>query len=68
METPHFNTRYILQDESHFLKSSKTVRYKAAQRIAVGARHVILLSGTPVLSRPIELHSQINLIKPNFMG
>ncbi|XP_033228267.1 SWI/SNF-related matrix-associated actin-dependent regulator of chromatin subfamily A-like protein 1 isoform X2 [Belonocnema kinseyi] len=65
-EKHHFGI--VIFDESHFLKSSKTVRYKAAQRIAAGARHVILLSGTPVLSRPIELHSQINLIKPNFMG
>ena len=64
----NLNNCFFKQDESHFLKSAKTARYKAAQRIADRTRHVILLSGTPVLSRPIELYSQINLIKKNFMG
>ncbi|XP_016766815.2 SWI/SNF-related matrix-associated actin-dependent regulator of chromatin subfamily A-like protein 1 isoform X2 [Apis mellifera] len=59
---------FVILDESHVLKSSKTARFKAAQCIVSQARHVVLLSGTPVLSRPIELYSQINLIMPNFMG
>ncbi|XP_031368111.1 SWI/SNF-related matrix-associated actin-dependent regulator of chromatin subfamily A-like protein 1 isoform X2 [Apis dorsata] len=59
---------FVILDESHVLKSSKTARFKAAQCIVLQARHVVLLSGTPVLSRPIELYSQINLIMPNFMG
>ncbi|XP_016906021.1 SWI/SNF-related matrix-associated actin-dependent regulator of chromatin subfamily A-like protein 1 [Apis cerana] len=59
---------FVILDESHVLKSSKTARFKAAQCIVLQARHVVLLSGTPALSRPIELYSQINLIMPNFMG
>lgn len=55
------------QDESHMLKSNKTGRFQAAQRICVHARHVVLLTGTPALSRPIELHSQISLILPRFI-
>ncbi|KZC09702.1 PREDICTED: SWI/SNF-related matrix-associated actin-dependent regulator of chromatin subfamily A-like protein 1 [Dufourea novaeangliae] len=57
----------VILDESHALKSGKTARHKAAERIVFQAGHVILLSGTPALSRPIELYSQINLIMPNFM-
>lgn len=56
------------QDESHMLKSNKTVRFQAAQRICIHARHVVLLTGTPALSRPIELYSQISLILPRFIG
>ena len=59
---------FVILDESHNVKSDKTARYKAARRIVSQACHVILLSGTPVLSRPKELYSQINLIMPNFMG
>ena len=59
---------FVILDESHNVKSDRTARYKAARRIVLQACHVILLSGTPVLSRPKELYSQINLIMPNFMG
>ncbi|XP_017752379.1 PREDICTED: SWI/SNF-related matrix-associated actin-dependent regulator of chromatin subfamily A-like protein 1 [Eufriesea mexicana] len=59
---------FIILDESHALKSIKTARFKAVQCVVAQARHVVLLTGTPVLSRPIELYSQINLIMPNFMG
>ncbi|XP_076287420.1 SWI/SNF-related matrix-associated actin-dependent regulator of chromatin subfamily A-like protein 1 [Lasioglossum baleicum] len=59
---------FVILDESHALKSIKTARYKAAQCVASHAGHIVLLSGTPALSRPIELYSQINLIMRNFMG
>ncbi|XP_076232047.1 SWI/SNF-related matrix-associated actin-dependent regulator of chromatin subfamily A-like protein 1 [Calliopsis andreniformis] len=59
---------FVIVDESHALKSVKTARFKAVQRVVSRALHVILLTGTPVLSRPLELYSQINLIMPNFMG
>ncbi|XP_014478988.1 PREDICTED: SWI/SNF-related matrix-associated actin-dependent regulator of chromatin subfamily A-like protein 1 [Dinoponera quadriceps] len=58
---------FIILDESHVLKNSKTARFQAAQRICAQARHVVLLTGTPALSRPIELYSQISLIMPRFM-
>ncbi|KAJ8680973.1 hypothetical protein QAD02_016760 [Eretmocerus hayati] len=58
----------VICDESHYLKSAKTQRTKAVQRLASNAQRIILLSGTPALSRPIELHSQIKLIMPSFMG
>ncbi|XP_071966127.1 SWI/SNF-related matrix-associated actin-dependent regulator of chromatin subfamily A-like protein 1 isoform X2 [Antedon mediterranea] len=52
------------QDESHFLKNFKTARTKAAIPILKNANRVILLSGTPALSRPCELYVQINAIDP----
>ncbi|UYV83107.1 SMARCAL1, partial [Cordylochernes scorpioides] len=56
--------RVIIFDESHFLKNHKSARTKAAQALAQLAKRVILLSGTPALSRPMELYTQIALVSP----
>lgn len=58
---------FLIIDESHSLKSFKTERTKSVKKIAAQARHVLLLSGTPALSRPIELYSQLSLVCRNFM-
>ena len=54
----------VILDEAHFIKDYKTARYKSSEKIAKKAKRLILLSGTPALSRPIELYSQISLIAP----
>ena len=54
----------VILDEAHFIKDYKTARYKSSEKIARKAKRLILLSGTPALSRPIELYSQISLIAP----
>lgn len=56
----------VIFDESHLLKNVKSARTEAATRISAQARSVILLSGTPAPSRPMELYSQMCLIVPNF--
>ena len=56
----------ICQDESHMLKNFKSARYKAASPLIKRAKRVILLSGTPALSRPCELYTQIKSVEPNF--
>ncbi|XP_034945253.1 SWI/SNF-related matrix-associated actin-dependent regulator of chromatin subfamily A-like protein 1 isoform X2 [Chelonus insularis] len=57
----------IILDESHVLKNPKAARTKAVQQLAFDALHILLLSGTPALSRPIELYTQISLITHSFM-
>lgn len=44
------------------LKDMKAKRTKAAISLAKKATRVIMLSGTPALSRPAELFSQIRII------
>uniref|UniRef100_A0A8D8PLE3 SWI/SNF-related matrix-associated actin-dependent regulator of chromatin subfamily A-like protein 1 n=1 Tax=Cacopsylla melanoneura TaxID=428564 RepID=A0A8D8PLE3_9HEMI len=56
----------VIADESHFLKSTKANRTRVGVDLIKSARRCILLSGTPALSRPIELYSQINAIDPKF--
>ena len=54
----------VIMDESHMLKNFKSARYKAASPLMKRARRVILLSGTPALSRPSELYTQIQSVEP----
>ncbi|XP_046902966.1 SWI/SNF-related matrix-associated actin-dependent regulator of chromatin subfamily A-like protein 1 isoform X2 [Hypomesus transpacificus] len=54
----------LIMDESHFLKNMKTARCKAALPLLKAARRVILLSGTPAMSRPSELYTQILAVRP----
>uniref|UniRef100_A0A667YDG0 SWI/SNF-related matrix-associated actin-dependent regulator of chromatin subfamily A-like protein 1 n=1 Tax=Myripristis murdjan TaxID=586833 RepID=A0A667YDG0_9TELE len=54
----------LIMDESHFLKNIKTARCKAALPLLKAARRVILLSGTPAMSRPSELYTQILAVRP----
>ena len=52
----------VICDESHYLKNAKAARYKSAASLVTLARRCVLLSGTPALSRPNELFSQLRLI------
>ncbi|XP_022168575.1 SWI/SNF-related matrix-associated actin-dependent regulator of chromatin subfamily A-like protein 1 [Myzus persicae] len=60
-----FKFGIVVFDESHSLKSEKSARTKAALSFAMQSKQCILLSGTPALSRPIELYSQIKAITQN---
>ena len=57
------NFEYLYSNPS-LIKGAKTARTKAANTILKGSSRLLLLSGTPALSRPIELYSQIYLIDP----
>ncbi|XP_067373187.1 SWI/SNF-related matrix-associated actin-dependent regulator of chromatin subfamily A-like protein 1 isoform X2 [Channa argus] len=63
-QKPGHNFRVVIMDESHFLKNMKTARFKAALPLLKAANRVILLSGTPAMSRPSELYAQILAVRP----
>nr|XP_027199849.1 SWI/SNF-related matrix-associated actin-dependent regulator of chromatin subfamily A-like protein 1 [Dermatophagoides pteronyssinus] len=63
IETNRFY-RMIIMDESHYIKSDDSQRTNVATQIAQSCNRIILLTGTPALSRPIELFPQVNLIAP----
>eukprot|EP00796_Vickermania_ingenoplastis_P007386 gene7386-5200_t len=56
--------RIAIFDESHYIKAADSKRTKTALEIAKKAERVILLSGTPTLSRPMELYTQLSAIAP----
>ncbi|TRY66199.1 hypothetical protein DNTS_028309 [Danionella cerebrum] len=62
-QTPSSPFGVIIMDESHFLKNMKTARCRAALPLLKAAKRVILLSGTPAMSRPAELHTQIQALQ-----
>ncbi|XP_075385129.1 SWI/SNF-related matrix-associated actin-dependent regulator of chromatin subfamily A-like protein 1 [Tenrec ecaudatus] len=58
--------KVVIIDESHFLKNIKTSRCRAAMPILKVTKRAILLSGTPAMSRPSELYTQIVGVRPTF--
>ena len=61
----------VIADEAHFCKNAKAQRSKALMQLLEGAGRRVLLTGTPIVNRPMDLY---NLIKatdphlfPNFM-
>nr|XP_056717496.1 SWI/SNF-related matrix-associated actin-dependent regulator of chromatin subfamily A-like protein 1 [Euleptes europaea] len=56
----------VIVDESHFLKNVKTARCQATLPLLKAAKRVILLSGTPAMSRPAELYTQMAAVRPSF--
>ncbi|KAE8077150.1 hypothetical protein FH972_015741 [Carpinus fangiana] len=57
--------KVVIADESHFLKNAQAKRTTAALPVIKKAQYVILLSGTPALSRPIELFKQLEALYPD---
>ena len=56
--------RIVIADECHALRNIETKRSKTLVPIISKAERTLLLSGTPALSRPIELFPQIQIINP----
>jgi SWI/SNF-related matrix-associated actin-dependent regulator 1 of chromatin subfamily A len=58
----HFDC--IVGDEATYIKTIKAIRTKAFRALSRNINSVIMLSGTPLLSRPSELFSMLNIIDP----
>lgn len=59
---PPMKKKAIVFDESHYLKSHDSKRTLLAQKLAEGTEYRFLLSGTPLVNRPIELVSQLSIL------
>ncbi|KAM1742064.1 hypothetical protein ACFX12_012104 [Malus domestica] len=57
--------KVVIADESHFLKNAQAKRTSASLPVIKRAQYAILLSGTPALSRPIELFKQLEALYPD---
>lgn len=53
----------IILDEAHYIKNQKSKRSKQAVALCKKAKNVFLLTGTPILNRPIELFNLLRAIE-----
>ncbi|KAK9812924.1 hypothetical protein WJX72_005876 [[Myrmecia] bisecta] len=56
--------KVVVLDESHYIKDQKAQRTKDTIPLVQKARRAVLLTGTPALSRPIELYTQLTALVP----
>eukprot|EP01039_Chlorochromonas_danica_P004917 gene4917-5397_t len=54
----------VIIDESHYIKSRRAQRTRLLLPLLHRAKHAVLLSGTPALSRPRELFTQLHALSP----
>lgn len=54
----------MIGDEVQMIKTTSAIRTKAFRMISKNISSIVLLSGTPLLSRPSELFSLLNIIDP----
>ena len=55
----------IVCDEAHYLKSREAKRTKTLIPIIQKSKRVLLLTGTPILAKPVELYSLLNILRPD---
>ncbi|XP_050223840.1 uncharacterized protein LOC126673653 isoform X2 [Mercurialis annua] len=62
----------LIVDESHHVRCSKKKsepnEIKAVLNVAEKVKRIVLLSGTPSLSRPYDIFHQINMLWPGLLG
>lgn len=58
----------IIGDEAHMIKNPQAARTKHFKKIAKYTPGVVLLTGTPLLSRPVELFTMLNIIDSRTWG
>jgi SNF2-related domain/Helicase conserved C-terminal domain len=58
------NFKIVIADECHYLKNVKAARTKGLVILLRKSLRAVLLSGTPALSRPMELFTQLNALDP----
>lgn len=56
------NPQVLITDECHYYKSNQAKRTKAVKQLGKNIPHVIALSGTPIVNRPIEGFNALKLI------
>ncbi|KAG7954971.1 hypothetical protein I3843_11G048400 [Carya illinoinensis] len=63
---------FLIVDESHHVRCSKKAsepeEIKAVLDMAIKVKRIVLLSGTPSLSRPYDIFHQIHILWPGLLG
>jgi SWI/SNF-related matrix-associated actin-dependent regulator 1 of chromatin subfamily A len=54
----------LIVDEAHYIKNPKAQRTKVVAQWATYAKRKLLMTGSPIVNRPIELHSLLTILDP----
>ncbi len=55
----------LVIDEAHFTKNTRAYRTKGTRKLARKVPHVVALTGTPIVNRPIEGYNIVQMIDRN---
>ena len=55
----------MIVDEAHYLKARDSQRSKHLVPFLECAKRVVLMSGTPVLARPVEVYNLLRILRPD---
>ena len=59
---------FIIADEAHYLKSLDAKRTKCLLPIIQKSKRILLLTGTPILSKPLELYPLLTMLRPDIFN
>lgn len=59
------NFKFAIADEAHYLKNRETQRCKLMMPILQKCKRLMLLSGTPILAKPVEIFSLLKILRPD---
>lgn len=59
-----YGWKTMVMDEAHILKESDSQRGMASKDLSMGVRHVLELTGTPVVNRPKEAWHLVHCVNP----
>lgn len=62
----HLRLNYLVLDEGHVIKNSKTKIARAVRSLS--ANHRLILTGTPIQNSVIELWAMFDFLMPGFLG
>lgn len=66
LKQQHFN--FIVADEAHYIKSRAARRTKILTPLMQKSKRLILLSGTPIVSKPSECFTLLKVLRPDIFN
>ena len=60
--------KVVILDESHKLRGQSSRQTAIAQHVTDTAKRIIMLSGTPCVSKPFDVYQQVDILRPGMLG